>query len=98
MPTKSKFPGYDLVANDEPFKVGDYYYASSYENISGGSLFNIGMWSKIGVDLGPNREGQSFSQRHAVVGYTVIRKATKIKGLPVRLELHRTFSTPLPLP
>ncbi len=97
MPIKSKFPGYDLIGEDEPFKVGDYYYPYPYKELPAND-FNIKRWGIITRDNGPREPNQSFRDRHGVSSYTIIRKSSNQTGFPVRLALSKTFSTPLPLP
>ena len=91
-----KFRGYLLLGPDEGFKIGDYYYAESYGNMRADG-FDIRCWRKVSQRQGPLHPGQSFTERHGR-GFTVIRKATKKSGLPVRLVMSKVFSTPLPLP
>lgn len=97
MPSKSKFRGYDLLGDEEPFKIGDFYYPAPYYMIDGKAFSLLG-WGKVTRDNGPTREGETFMQRHRVTNYTVIRKSATYEGFSRRLALNRAFSNPLPLP
>ncbi len=97
MPTKSKFKGYDLVKENEGFKVGDYYYPCPLEDINP-DTFDIERWYIVRENTGPRFPGQTFRQRHNALNYTIIRKSNSFEGFPRRLALSRVYSRPLPLP
>jgi hypothetical protein len=97
MPKPSKFKGFEVLGDDEPFKVGDYYYPAPYYMIDG-KTFSIDTWGKVSRDNGPSRIGQTFFQRHNTTNYTVIRRITTYSGIPRRLAMNRFFATQLPLP